>query len=255
MKKVVYIAVLISLVSCSKDEALSGKKVIIENFESYNINEEFTSSSGDNWTFFQQTEFENTIELDTVIVFEGDKSAKFFAKKTENGNASKCDIANNKMSFPEGETFQFSAWYFIEGNQPVDYIFLFDLEETVPVGVGPGMRVSISPDNQIILERNKMGMETIYQQAGSEIEVPRDQWFFLDLEVLLSLKEDGFIKIKQNGEQIIFADNQRTLPKDRLTFTQGTKGVYTSVQVGITANSALNDVTLYVDDIRIQSLQ
>jgi hypothetical protein len=39
------------------------------------------------------------------------------------------------------------------------------------------------------------------------------------------------------------------MPKDKAVFLQGTKGIYNSIQIGITANSDNNDASLLVDDV------
>ena len=72
------------------------------------------------------------------------------------------------------------------------------------------------------------------------------------LETLLSKKEKGYIKVWQDDVLLIEQDNWQTLPKDILYFLQGTKGMYNSIEFGITAGSVDNPMVVYVDDIKVQ---
>ncbi len=74
-------------------------------------------------------------------------------------------------------------------------------------------------------------------------------------EVKLSQKNEGTVKLWQNGILIIDTKNNRTLPKDLLYSQQGTKGMYSSVEIGITANSKDNDLTIWVDDILFKKVE
>ena len=38
------------------------------------------------------------------------------------------------MAFWKGETVRLSAWYYIEGTQNLNWLFLMDLEEQTPIG-------------------------------------------------------------------------------------------------------------------------
>jgi hypothetical protein len=54
-----------------------------------------------------------------------------------------------------------------------------------------------------------------------------------------------------NDQLIIEENNTKTLPKDLLYNQQGTKGMYTSIEIGITANSYSNNAIVYADDFSI----
>lgn len=239
--------------ACFQDEILEGKTSINENFESIRSYEELIEGTDPNWIFFQITEGQNTIAIDTSLALQGKQCLKFFAVPSNNG-ASKCDIANNNMIFQAGEIFRFSAYFYLEGEEALDDIFLFDLEESTAIGAGPGIRLALDRQEGFLkIERKKMLEADIRQASGEEIVFPRNQWVLVVLEIKLSQKKEGSIKLYQDGTLLIEANNVRTLPVDKLTIIQGSRGIYNSVQVGITANSPLNPATLYVDDISISN--
>jgi len=70
----------------------------------------------------------------------------------------------------------------------------------------------------------------------------------------LQQKDEGYIKLWQNDTLLINVENTQTLPKDKLYFIQGTKGMYQSVQIGVTATTSDFDVTMYIDDIEIKKI-
>lgn len=45
------------------------------------------------------------------------------------------------------------------------------------------------------------------------------------------------------------------MPHDILYFIQGSKGVYNSIEVGITANSDKSDCVMYMDDLSIRKIE
>lgn len=55
-------------------------------------------------------------------------------------------------------------------------------------------------------------------------------------------------------ELIIDSKDNNTLPKDLLYFQQGTKGMYSSCEIGITANSSDNPAKLWLDDIKFEKV-
>ncbi|MEL6591800.1 MAG: hypothetical protein AAFQ68_17030, partial [Bacteroidota bacterium] len=99
----------------------------------------------------------------------------------------------------------------------------------------------------------KMLEPTLFQPKESRIPFPRDEWVEVRWEMLLSQKNEGWVKIWQNGQLLIDVLDTPTLPRDRLTLIQGTHNYYHSLQVGITANSQRNPCVLYIDDVSISS--
>ena len=175
---------------------------------------------------------------------------KFIADKSDGKNVSKCSIAKQNMAFWDGETVKVSAWYFIEGTNKLDWLFLLDMEEQTSIGAGPGMRLALV-NNQLRVEY-KFYEKDIVQPGGQEIDFPRNQWVELIWEVKLSQKDKGSVKLWQDGQLIIDSENNTTLPKDILYSLQGTKGMYSSIEIGITANSLDNDLTIWADDIKFE---
>jgi hypothetical protein len=127
-----------------------------------------------------------------------------------------------------------------------------DMEEQTAIGAGPGMRLAMV-DNKLRVEY-KFNEKDLTQPAGQEIEFPRNEWVEITWEVTLSPKNKGAVKLWQNGQLLIQQDHIRTLPKDLLYFQQGTKGMYSSCEIGITANSKDSDVTLWVDEVRFEKV-
>lgn len=156
------------------------------------------------------------------------------------------------MAFWEGETVRFTGWYFIEDDNKLDWLFLCDLEEQTAIGVGPGMRLTLV-NNQLRVEY-KFNEKDIEQTINQPLDFPRNQWVELIWEVKLSKKKKGTVKLWQNGRQIINSIKNTTLPKDILYSQQGTKGMYSQFEVGITSNSRENTVTLWVDDVKIEKV-
>ena len=244
-----FLLIIVVLSSCNKEKLFDGKNSIYENFES--INDVDDLFQNENWEYYQQTEPNSYIELNNQNPHSGTNCLKIFAAK---GIISKSDIANNKMAYWENDTVQMSAWFYIEDTNKLNYLFLFDIEEAVAIGAGPGIRVAIDDEGYLLIERNKYGEKTLRQADDRKIKFPRNQWVHLKLEIDLQQKDEGYIKLWQNDTLLINVENTQTLPKDKLYFIQGTKGMYQSVQIGVTATTSDFDVTMYIDDIEIKKI-
>ena len=247
------IILLMLLNGCNKKKFFDGPDFFQDGFETYTSLNELISYDDINWSYTQLTKEANHITVDTTHVHSGSKSLKFTASKGDDTVVSKCSIAKQNMAYWDGETVQVSAWYFVEGTKPLDWLFLLDLEEQTTIGAGPGMRLALV-NNQLRVE-HKFYEKDIVQTAGQEVDFPRNQWVELKWEVKLSQKKEGAVKLWQNGQLIIDTKNNRTLPKDILYSLQGTKGMYSSVEIGITANSIDNDLTMWVDDVKFEKVK
>jgi len=253
MKNIFFIIIAVILFSgCEKEKYFEGPDFFQDDFEAYSLLSDLLLPNDQLWSFTQLTRNENNITLDTTNFHSGNKSLKFVAKKSDNDGASKCSVAKQNMAFWDGETIRVSAWYFIEGTQSIEWLFLFDLEEQTAIGAGPGIRLALV-NNQLRMEY-KFNEKDVVQNSGQEVYFPRNQWVEIVWEVKLSQKNKGFVKLWQNGQLIIDSKNNRTLPKDILYFQQGTKGMYSSIEIGITANSKDNDLTLWMDDIKFEKI-
>lgn len=247
MKLVFYfVLLLIPLVSCDKKKLFEGPSNFSEDFESYDSIEKLIDGNNLRWSYFQNTVDKNNITLDTTLTHSGKKSIHFQAEANSN-TVSKASVAKQKMAFWEGDIMVVEAWYFIKGDKNLDWLFLMDLEEQVTIGAGPGMRLALV-ENKIRVE-HKYFNKDIIQNESKSIPFPRNQWVKIRFETLLSKKKKGYVKIYQDDFLIIEQENWKTLPTDFLYFQQGTKGMYSSIEFGITANSSSNSVDLNVDDI------
>jgi hypothetical protein len=178
---------------------------------------------------------------------------KFFANASTEEQLSKCSILKQEMAFYEGDVVQMSAWYYIEGTEEKDWLFLFDFEEQTAIGAGPGMRLANTTSTGITLE-HKFLNDDVYQDAGQAILLPRNQWFNLTLEVKLCQKKKGYIRVWQDNVLILSSDNRKTLPKDMLYNQQGTKGMYQSIEFGVTANTRQSATVMYLDDVEVKKI-
>jgi hypothetical protein len=248
MKLLIIILAVILLAGCNKKNFFDGPNTFSEDFEGYSIIEDIVVGDDLLWSFFQQTYDENTITIDTNIYHSGGKSVRSYAIAPTGDGTSKSSINKQNMAFWSGETVQVDFWLYLEGNDAMDWLFIFDIEEQTAVGAGPGMRLAIV-ENKILLEHKYLNPNVL--QLGEGIEFPRDQWVNIRFESKLSQKKKGWVKVWQDGTLIIDQDKWKTLPKDFLYFQQGTKEMYNQIEFGATANSDDNDVVIYVDDIDV----
>jgi hypothetical protein len=252
MKKNIFFFVLLNLFllsGCNKHKLFDGPNSFSENFESGTTREDLFPAGETRWSNFQLTVPTNHFEFDTTHPHSGNQCMHFYAEASPSNTVSKCSIFKHNMSFWAGQTMHVHGWFYLEGNLSEEWLFICDLEEQTAIGAGPGMRIAMV-NNRLCIE-HKYDEPTIYQTVGNEIDFPRDQWVEIDWEVKLSQKHRGYVKLWQNGQLIINSDKEQTLPKDILYAQQGTKGMYSSVEVGLTANSKDNATNFYVDDFDV----
>lgn len=246
--KLRYLLIILPLVfACDKEKHFEGPDELIEDFESA---EHIEALLSDKWSFVQRTFNENTLSIDTIISHSGHKSFKSTAVPTSNDVASKASINKQFMAFWEGETVAIEFWCYLVGTDPLNWLFLFDLEEKVNIGAGPGMRLALV-ENQLRIEHKYLNPDLV-QAEHSALDFPRNQWVKINLEISLAQQKTGTVRLWQDDQLIIQQDNWQTLPKDLLYVNQGTKGMYSQVEFGITANSPDNSAVLYVDDIEVK---
>lgn len=250
MKRVVVLAFVLLLMSCDKEKLFDGITEYTDDFEDYTVLDELLIEDDVNWSFTQITRPANGVFVDTTFSYSGQKSLRFEGDPSDDDGASKASIAKQNFAFWEGETVRLSARYFIEGENQLEWLFLMDLEERTPVGAGPGMRLALV-DGQLLVE-HKYNEPNIIQNGS--LKFPRNEWVQIDWELKLSQKEEGTVRVWQNGELIIEKLNHRTLPSDILYFQQGTKGQYNSCEIGVTANSEASFTRLWVDDVSFQKV-
>ena len=239
------------MVSCDKYALFDGPNTFSEDFESYT--QEADMFNEGRWSHIQRN-LGNHIILDTTMAHSGTKCFRFEAQPSTKEGASKASIVKQKMAFWEGERVRISFWCYIKGTAPANWLFLFDLEEKVAIGAGPGMRIAnVGADNQLVVE-HKYPNPNIKQAEGQEISFPRDQWVQVEMETLLSQQKEGYVKVWQDGQLILEQYDWQTLPKDLIYAQQGTKAMYTNIEFGITANTRDSEMTVYLDDINVETL-
>lgn len=250
MKKTLLILFLGILIfsACDKKKYFDGPNQYTDSFENYNIKDSLIDGENIRWSFFQLTKPSNSISIDSIQFHSGKKSLLCTAEKSD-AIISKASTTKQFMAFWEGQTLVSECWYYIEGTDSLNWLFLMDLEEKVAIGAGPGMRLALVNDK--IRVEHKYYNPDIIQNQGSPINFPRNQWVKLRFETLLSKKKKGNVRVYQNDVLIISQDNWKTLPTDFLYFQQGTKGMYNSVEFGITANSKDNASKVYIDDVNV----
>ena len=237
---------------CNTAELFEGPDSYSDDFEGYTVTEDLLAPDDLYWSLFQETYPTNSVTLDSSFSRSGNQCVRCYAEAaTDEDGASKAGFTKQKMAFFEGDTATVSAWYYIVGTAPARWMFLMDFEEQAAIGAGPGMRLALV-DEAIVLE-HKYPNPNVHQPDGQEVIFPRDQWVQLTMETRLSQKNDGYVKIYQDGTLIIEQSEWNTLPKDILYFQQGTKGMYTSVEFGITANTSDSPMTVYVDDVVVEN--
>ncbi len=250
MKVILSLILLIIFCGCNKEKFFDGPDSYSDNFSAYTEIEDLVDGDNKRWSFFQKTREENQLSIDTAIFHSNGKSFKSsaVASSAEQG-ASKASINKQFMAFWEGETVVIEMWYFIEGTQDAEWLFLFDIEEKTSIGAGPGMRLALV-NNQLLVE-HKYPNPNILQKEELEKPFPRNEWVKIRFETKLSQKEEGYVKVWQNDVLIIEQYAWQTLPKDLLYAVQGTKGMYSQIEFGVTANTPDNPMTVYVDDIQV----
>lgn len=243
----ILISISFLLFSCKKKQ-FDGPNSYSDGFESYSDAEQLIDGNDERWSFFQLTFDENEISLDTTIVYSGSKSIRFSATPSTEQTVSKCSINKQFMAFWEGETVTVDFWCYLADTLPADWLFIFDLEEKIPVGAGPGMRLALV-DNQLLLEHKYNNPNVV--QEGDGVDFPRNEWVHVKFETLLSRKKKGIVRVWQNDILVLEATNWKTLPKDFLYVQQGTKGMYNQIEFGLTANADDDAHVFYLDDVSV----
>ena len=243
------IIVSIALTGCKK-KLFDGPDNFSDGFEGYSDAEELIDGNNERWSFFQLTLDANEISIDTSIVHSGSASIRFSGGASTDEILSKCSINKQFMAFWEGETVTINFWCYLADTAQIDWLFIFDLEEKVPVGAGPGMRLAIV-NNQLLLEHKYNNPNVA--QTGQGIDFPRNQWVHVKFETLLSRKKKGTVRVWQDDVLVLDVKEWKTLPKDVLYVQQGTKGMYNQIEFGLTANADDDSHVMYIDDVSVST--
>ncbi|MEO0899239.1 MAG: heparin lyase I family protein [Bacteroidota bacterium] len=241
----------ILLWGCDKKSIFQGPNFYSDGFELYRSSDDLIDGQDEKWSFFQNTVEGNQILIDTTKFHSGKQSLKFVGGQTED-ILSKASINKQFMAFWEGDIVSIDFWIYLAGTAPLEWLFIFDLEEQTAIGAGPGMRLALV-EGKILLE-HKFNNPNVAQE-GNGILFPRNQWVNIRFEAELSQQKDGYVKVYQDDILIIDRENWKTLPSDFLYNTQGTQGRYSQIEFGATANPSEEDVVMYVDDVLVEVIE
>lgn len=250
--KYLFLIIFATLLACNKKKMFAGPNSYMDDFEKFTSIDSLLVQGNLYWSYTQLTSDLNSIEIDTNFSNSGQHALKFIAEPSIGNLVSKASIAKQKMAFWENETVCLKASYFLQGNESKEWLFLMDIEEQATIGAGPGMRIALV-ENKLRVEY-KFNEKDILQTSEEGVEFPRNQWVDLVWEIKLSKKKKGTVKLWQNGELIINSSGNKTLPTDLLYFQQGTKGMYSSCEIGITANSKDSKTIMWVDNFSVEKI-
>mgnify|MGYP000645617454 CR=1 FL=1 len=250
--KILVIASVSFCYSCikeKKDFLANSYVYYADNFESYSqVDGSFYSTEG--WSGANLSNG-NLISIDTIIRHSGNASLKCIAAPTSSV-VSKASVLKNNLGFTNRSLIYFSAWYYIDST-PLENLFIADFEDQAYISSGPGFRLMLIGNGELAIERKKMNKSTLQQTVSTHKMFPTGQWVHVEMEVLLSKRNNGYFKIWQDGDLILEHYKEASLPKDFIYVTQGTKGIMHQLEVGISANSSSDTATLYLDDLEITS--
>jgi len=248
MKQYLVIIITLLLASCSKEDI--GSSGFSDDFESYST--ALALFDATNWTYFEQTYTDNTVEIVHDTVFSGGNAIRLFSKMGESKTVSKADLASHDVVlFRKNDVIHVSFYMMITGNQSIDKLFILDIEDAASISSGPGIRLLLDPDNALVVERHKMNFSNISQNSNTKVPFPRNQWVKIVFECKLSPHQKGYVKLWQDDQLLIDKDKIITLPSDLLYVTQGTHRYYRNVEVGITANNTGSSVSMFLDKFSV----
>ncbi len=185
---------------------------------------------------------ENSIELQSDRFRSGSCAVRLAAPPSGN-SVSKASLQKDGLFFESGDDLWVSVWFFIQGFENCQALFILDMETTEFQG-SPGRRLMMSGgDNELKLESKGGVSGPEYRQNRDSIMLfPRNKWVHIVLHMRLSGGWEGLTEVWQDGTRIIMQSGQN-LPTDG--------AVYDRFQFGITANSSSHDKVIYIDDVVI----
>ncbi|MFQ5640248.1 MAG: hypothetical protein ACE5IR_19890 [bacterium] len=208
---------------------------------------------------------ENQVVLSSTKVHSGCYALEIVCHPSDS-IVSKADLEKYGFRLYAGDRVTISAWFYIEGLQNLQSVFLIDLEcidcwdPSVPDNPAPGMRLMFSGgDDYLVVERGKIGLrgESLRQ---SSFHFPRNRWVELKWILDLSPNEDGKTELYLDGQQILAASGinmpnadifARIAEENGIDFQLQEPVYYERLQVGVTANSGEDSVHIFLDDVSI----
>lgn len=182
---------------------------------------------------------ENRIELQSDESRSGSQVVRCTASASGRW-ASKAAIQKGGFFFEEDDDFWVAFSLFVEGDDNLQNLFLFDLETTQLKGA-PGRRLMCSGGDAFLKVESKSSGPDFSQKHSDRTALPKGQWVRIVLHIHLAHDENGVVELWQDGKRILYGKGQ-TLPKPNI--------VYDRVQFGITA-SGTHSGSLVIDDVMI----
>lgn len=257
MKKLLpFIFIPLVSASCFKEKKefiRNAPRTYSDGFENYQAVADLYAD--DRWSDDQVTVDGNGLSFDSTIVHSGNFSLRCSASATQGDLVSKASIFKNDFAVEQGETIEFTGWYYLDTPGSTENIFLADFEDPAYISYSPGFRLMIASDGGLVVERNKMDRSTLLQTGSSTVLFPVRQWVKIRLEVGLSTRRKGSFKLYQDEQLILDHSNVSSLPKDLAFASLGTTGLFRQLEVGLTANSSNSPATLYIDDVLLRVIE
>lgn len=186
----------------------------------------------------------NSVELRSDQ-FHSDCCAVKLVAPQSGSSVSKAALQKGGFFFESGDDLWVSAWFFVQGFENYQALFVLDIETTEFQG-SPGRRLMMSGgDNELKLESKSNLSGPEYRQAKENIILfPKNKWVHIVLHLRLSAGQNGLTEVWQDDVKIIEQSGQN-LPTDST--------VYDRFQFGITANGTTSAKVMYLDDVVISN--
>jgi len=211
---------------------------------------------------------ESFITFDSTIVRSSARSIKMFAPHRQFDSlrnedfCGKASIQTRNFVYNEGETYRFSAWFYLTDPPEIANFLMIDIECGVnecEFEGGPGIRVMIlKQTDRLITEWKFLNWfnDVIKPDVppGNPVpgihSIPVHEWFKVTYEVTLGVGEAGITRIYVNDE----LDSEVIGTNIRPGGVLSTMDRYTSFELGLTCNIGTQPTTIYVDDAQIEHL-
>ena len=261
-------------VACGGDEetfdpppAPVGAYLFEDGFESSSSLEALLPSDDSRWTAVQLVNPSdsrvNALALSRDTVHEGSAALRVTAKGS-GAELSKAAIEKGGFAAYAGAGVRLAASFYVAGTADLTDLFLVDLEccacwdPDVADNQCPGVRLTVKEGDFLAIERGKILGTTITQ---SRVPIPREEWFDLSWEMTLAPGEDGANRLLLDGIEVVAVAGANMPDAETFRAAFAAEGIdfelrepvaYERFQIGATANPTAEDVTLYVDEVRLE---
>ncbi len=272
MKYVLYFTAVMFLYSCTSSTPRPDIHIELpysfeDGFETEDLNKEaLIVPGGSRWTKVQQVNpvmANNAWSVQDEKVSEGAHALHLLAQPSDD-ILSKMDIEKQGFYAPEGSTIRIEADFFIKStSDELKDLFLIDVEccscwdPSVDNNQCPGIRLKLSEDNFLSIERGKILGSSLHQ---TERTFPLGEWVNIIWQMELSPDQEGLNILYINGEPVL-QETGHNMPnaaafksefeQHGIEFELQAPLVYERIQIGATANPTSHQVEMYVDDFRL----